>query len=177
MKPRKMYIDIDGVLVVWDAAHNCVELARGFGRLMRFCKIHDIQPYWLTMWSLFPGTLDGVNCLLWPKTCPTLAHPEPVVYDRAKGKAAAIDYGREFVWIEDGFGPADMAELRRQGAAERAFFTDGLDPDCLLKFMDFTQEKLRLPPIADWGPAWQSGFTTPRVPTNEADGEWSRVKP
>ena len=37
--PRKMYLDVDGVLVVWDSAHNCIELARGFGRLMRFCKI------------------------------------------------------------------------------------------------------------------------------------------
>jgi hypothetical protein len=71
------------------------------GRLMRFCRIHEIQPYWLTMWALFPGTLDGVNCLLWPKSCPTMAHPIPLVYDRARGKAASIDYESGFVWIED----------------------------------------------------------------------------
>jgi hypothetical protein len=159
-----MYIDIDGVLVVWDPAHNCVELARGFGRLMRFCKIHGIEPYWLTTWALYPGVLDSINCLLWPKTCPTLAHPRPLVYDRARGKISAIDFESDFVWIEDGFEPATMADLARRGMADRAFFTDGLDPDCLLKFMDFTAEKLRLPPIADWGPAWDSPFSRPRPP-------------
>jgi hypothetical protein len=172
-----MYIDIDGVLVVWDAGHNCIELSRGFGRLMRFCKIHDIQPCWLTMWALFPGTLDGVNCLLWPKTCPTLAHPLPVIYDRAKGKAASIDYDSDFVWIEDGFGPENMAELDRHGAADRAFFTDGCDPDCLIKFMDFTQEKLHLPPITDWGPAWDSGFTRPRRQTDVGIHPRNQIKP
>ena len=61
--------------------------------------------------------------------------------------------------------------------ADRAFFTDGLDPDCLIKFMDFTQEKLRLPPITDWGPAWQSGFTRPRVQANFVNGETKLTKP
>ena len=34
MKPRKLYMDIDGVLVIWDKQYNCIELARGFGRLL-----------------------------------------------------------------------------------------------------------------------------------------------
>ncbi len=156
-----MYIDIDGVLVVWDAGHNCIELARGFGRLMRFCKIHDIQPYWLSMWSKFPGALDGVNCLLWPKTCPTMAVPEIQSYGE-DGKAAAIDFDADFVWIEDGIGEGDLAVLEAHVAGNRFFPADGLDPDCLLKFMEFTRGVMKLPEITDWGPNWESSFTRPR---------------
>ena len=161
MKQRKMYIDVDGVLVVWDADHNCIELARGFGRLMRFCKLHDIRPYWLSMWSEFPGALEGVNCLLWPKSCPTQAVPEVLTYGE-DGKAAAIDYKSDFVWIEDGIGERDLAVLDAHGARGRFFCADGLDADCLLKFMDFTREVMGLPEITDWGPNWESPFTRPR---------------
>ena len=161
MKQRKMYIDIDGVLVVWDVEHNCIELARGFGRLMRFCKVHDIQPYWLTTWSQFEGALHGINCLLWPTSCPTMGHPETASFDEA-GKAAAIDYDSDFVWIEDGLGERDVATLKAHDALDRFFLADGLDPDCLLKFMDFTREKMDLPEITDWGPNWESFFTVRR---------------
>ncbi len=161
-KPRKMYIDIDGVLVVWDSRHNCIELARGFGRLMRFCKINDIQPYWLSMWALFPGSLEGVNCLLWPKTCPTMAHPQPLVYDRAAGKATMIDFESDFVWIEDGLGDKDLAALTQHNAMDRFYWTDGTDGDCLIKFMEFTRQRLALPIHDEWGPAWDSTFSRPR---------------
>ena len=157
-----MYIDVDGVLVVWDPQHNCIELARGFGRLLRFCKIHAIRPYWLSMWSRDPSTLHGLNCLLWPTICPTMVVPEIVSYGD-QGKAAAIDYESDFVWIEDGIGEKDLAVLDEHGARDRLFLTDGLDPECLLKFMDFTRRKMRLPEIEDWGPAWDSPFTRPRV--------------
>ena len=177
MKPRKMYIDVDGVLVVWDREYNCVELSRGFGRLMRFCKIHDITPYWLSMWALFPGSLDGVNCLLWPKSCPTMAVPQPLVYDRARGKPSVIDFDSDFVWIEDGIGPAEIAALDRHNARDRFYWADGLDPDCLLKFIEFTRQRMDLPPIADWGPNWESGFTRPRVHAAGDDGISNRVKP
>ena len=161
MKPRKMYLDVDGVLVVWDAEHNCIELARGFGRLMRFSRLHDIQPYWLSMWSRDPTTLHGLNCLLWPKTCPTMAVPEVVTYG-PEGKAAAIDFASDFVWIEDGVGAKDLEVLERHGARDRFFLADGLDPDCLIKFMAFTREKMGLPEIEDWGPNWESPVTRPR---------------
>jgi len=160
---RKMYLDVDGVLVVWDPAHNCIELARGFGRLMRFCRIHDITPCWLTTWSKIPSTLDGLNCLLWPKNCPTMAVPEIVPFGD-DGKAAAIDYASDFVWIEDGVSEKDLAVLDRHGARDRLYWTDGLDPDCLVRFMEFARERLRLPEIDDWGPNWDSFFTRPRVP-------------
>ena len=159
--PRKMYLDVDGVLVVWDPAHNCIELARGFGRLMRFCKIHRIQPYWLSMWSRFEGTLHGVNCLLWPKSCPTMAVPEIAPYG-PEGKAAAIDYESDFVWIEDGISAEDLAVLEKRGVADRFFWTEGLDPDCLIKFMAFARQKMKLPKIKDWGPTWESHFSRPR---------------
>jgi len=165
-RARKMYIDVDGVLVVWDAAHNCIELARGFGRLMRFCKLHDIQPYWLTMWSHTPVALHGLNCLLWPKTCPTMATPAVATYDRQTGKAAAVDYESDFVWIEDGLGPKDLAVLARHGARDRLFVASGLDADCLIRFMAFTREKMHLPEIADWGPPWESSWTRPRGPAS-----------
>jgi len=156
-----MYLDVDGVLVVWDAEHNCIELARGFGRLMRFCKLHHIQPYWLSMWSQDPTTLHGLNCLLWPKTCPTMAVPEVVTYG-AEGKATAIDFASDFVWIEDGVGAKALETLERHGVRDRLFLADGLDPDCLIKFMAFAREKLGLPEIEDWGPNWESYFTRPR---------------
>ncbi len=170
MKARKMYIDVDGVLVVWDAEHNCVELARGLGRLMRFCKLHDIKPYWLSMWTLFPGSIEGLNGLLWPRTCPTMATPEPLVYDRAKGKSSVVDFESDFVWIEDGLGPGDLALLERHQARDRFFWTDGLDPDCLLKFMAFARARLGLPETTEWGPAWESSFTRPRRPLDAAGG-------
>jgi len=161
-RTRKIYLDIDGVLVVWDAEHNCVRLSNGLGQLMRFCKLRDVKPYWLTMWSRDSGTLDGINCLLWPKTCPTVAVPEICTYDRAKGKAAAIDYDSDFVWIEDGIDRRDMDILTSHGAADRYFPTSGLDPDCLLKFMDFACLKMGLEPLTDWGPAWESRWTRAR---------------
>ena len=164
-KPRKMYIDIDGVLVVWDNEHNCIELARGFGRLMRFCKIHSIQPFWLTMWSMRPETLDGINCLLWPKACPTMAVPEILPYDRAKGKVAVVDLDSDFVWIEDGIDEKHLEFMEKRGVGDRFYWTDGLDPDCLLKFMDFTRQKMHLPAETpeEWGPAWDSTWVRPRV--------------
>jgi len=165
MKQRKMYLDIDGVLVVWDEEYNCIELARGFGRLMRFCKVHEIQPYWLTMWSKQPETLNGINCLLWPKSCPTLAIPEIQPYGD-DGKAAAIDYDSDFVWIEDGIGARDLAVLDAHDARDRFFLADGLDADCLLKFMDFTTTIMGLPEITDWGPNWESSFTRKRIMEN-----------
>ena len=168
MKQRKLYLDIDGVLVVWDAEHNCVELSRGFGRLMRFCRIHDIKPYWLTMWSKQPETLEGINCLLWPKTVPTLAIPEIQPYGD-DGKAAAIDYESDFVWIEDGIGENDVATLDAHNARDRFFLADGLDPECLLKFMDFTTKKMGLPEITDWGPNWESSWTQRRKPLPRGD--------
>jgi hypothetical protein len=177
MKTRKMYIDVDGVLVVWDPQHNCIELARGFGRLMRFCKLYDIKPYWLSMWALFPGSLQGVNCLLWPKSCPTLAVPEPLVYDRVKGKTSAIDFDSDFVWIEDGLGPAELAVLDQHNARDRFFWTDGLDADCLLKFMKFTRMRLNLPEVTDWGPNWESFFTRRRLPESGDGGISNQIKP
>jgi hypothetical protein len=161
VKPRKMYLDVDGVLVVWDKEHNCIELARGFGRLMRFCRVHEITPCWLTLWSKRPETLEGINCLLWPKSCPTMAAPGIVDYGGGP-KAAAIDYASDFVWIEDGLGERDRAILAGHHALDRFFPADGLDPDCLLKFMEFTRRKMALPEIADWGPNWESFFTRPR---------------
>jgi len=177
MRPRKMYIDVDGVLVVWDSQHNCVELARGLGRLLRFCKIHDIKPYWLSMWALFPGSLDGVNCLLWPKSCPTMAIPEPLPYERAKGKTSVVDFDSDFVWIEDGLGPEELKTLEDHGVRDRFFWTNGVDVDCLLKFMEFTRQRLQLPEITDWGPNWDSSFARPRNPETGDNGISNRIKP
>jgi len=171
-----MYIDVDGVLVVWDKEHNCIELARGFGRLMRFCKIHDIQPYWLTMWSRSPSTLGGLNCLLWPKTCPTMAAPQALAYSQEQGKISAIDMDSDFVWIEDGIDDASLAALAGRGLADRFFWTDGTDGDCLIKFMDFTRRKMNLPDVADWGPPWESTFSRPRV-RNEGPSVSGRLAP
>jgi hypothetical protein len=160
-RPRKMYIDVDGVLVTWDRTHNCVELSRGFGRLMRFCKIHNIQPYWLTTWHKKPTTLEGLNCLLWPVSCQTMAVPQIATYGE-KGKTEGIDYESDFVWIEDGISPEDMKVLEDRGVADRFFWTEGLDPHCLTKFMEFTRKKMKLPKVKDWGPKWDSFFSRPR---------------
>jgi hypothetical protein len=155
-----MYIDIDGVLVVWDQEYNCIELSRGYGRLMRFCKIHDIQPYWLSCWNRNPDSLVGLKSLLWPTICPTMAHPEIAQWERAK--AEAVDFGSDFVWIEDGLAEQDRNTLEQHDKGDRFFMADGLDPNCLFKFMDFTQEKLGLPEIKEWGPNWESNFTQAR---------------
>lgn len=161
MKQRKMYIDVDGVLVVWDRQFNCVELSRGFGRLMRFCKIHNIQPFWITMWSKNKEQLLGLGRLLWPDICPTMAQIQIIEFDGAQ-KAHAIDYASDFVWIEDGLSPADAECLRGRNALDRFFCVDGLDPECLLKFMEFTRERMNLPEIEEWGPQWDSFFSRPR---------------
>jgi len=162
---RKMYIDVDGVLIVWDAEHNCVELSRGYGRLMRFCALHDIRPLWLTGWSKAPADhLTALGRMLWPDHCPTMAAPEIIDYGDGP-KAAAVDYDSDFVWIEDGLGPEDVAILREHDALDRFFWTDGVDGDCLLKFIAFTSEKMGLPEIDDWGPACDSHFARPRDPS------------
>lgn len=159
-KQRKMYIDVDGVLVVWDRKYNCVELARGFGRLMRFCKIHEIQPYWLTSWSKNPTTLLGLESLLWPTICPTMARPKIAPWEETKAKV--VDLKSDFVWIEDGLGARDLEILEQHNLSDRFFMADGLDQECLLRFMDFTQRRLGLPEIEDWGPFWESVFTRSR---------------
>jgi len=158
---RKMYLDVDGVLVVWDPLHNCTELARGFGRLMRFCRMHAIQPYWLSAWSKHGDRLGALNRLLWPDTCGTMAAPEVADYGDGP-KAAVVDYESEFVWVEDGLGPDNVDILRQHNALDRFFWTDGVDPDCLLKFVAFTQERLGLPEVDDWGTAPDSPFARPR---------------
>jgi len=162
MHVKKLYMDIDGVLVIWDARHQCIELARGFGRLMRFCQVHEIQPCWLTLWCGNRPALEGLTCLLWPTICPTMAHPQ-IVDVGPDGKAAAIDYTSDFVWIEDGLNPHDREELQRHDALDRFYCTDGLDPDGLLKFMDFTRQRLNLPDRdLGAGPAWDHAMTRAR---------------
>ena len=146
--PRKMYIDVDGVLVVWDDACSCIELARGFGRLMRFCLLHRIEPYWLSRWSA--DAHQRINSLLWPSWCRTMANPMVLNMAGGGNKAHAVDYDSDFVWIEDGLMPADADYLRERDCLDRVFITDGRDPDCLMKFMDFAAERLRLPPIVEW---------------------------
>jgi len=91
VKKRKLYMDIDGVLVTWDSEFNCIKLAHGFGRLLRFCQIHEIQFCWLTMWSANPVALKGLGRLLWPDICPTMAKPEILTFD-GDFKAEAIDF-------------------------------------------------------------------------------------
>ena len=51
---------------------------------------------------------------------------------------------------------------RLRGQADRFYCTDGLDGDCLIKFIDFTRAKMDLPEIPEPGPAWESAFTRPR---------------
>ena len=163
MKERKMYLDVDGVLVVWDDRYSCIAMAEGYGRLMRFCKLHDIQPYFLTMWSKQPDTLKGLQCLLWPTTCPTMAVPEIIEYGD-DSKSSAIDYESDFVWIEDGIGVDDVECLKRHGALDRFFWTDGHDVMCLLKFMDFTRQKLNLRGGENWQHEWQPAISDPGPP-------------
>ena len=77
--------------------------------------------------------------------------------------AGAIDYDSDFVWIEDGIGARDLATLEAHNARDRFYLSNGLDPDVLLKFMEFTRERMGLPEITDWGPNWESFFTQPRA--------------
>ena len=160
-KERKMYLDVDGVLAVWNEAHSCVELARGYGQLMRFCLLHQIRPYWLTCWSSQPQSLWGLNCLLWPNSCPTMAQPEVVLF-QGKSKARAIDFESDFVWIEDGISEEDQWVLRERNAEDRFFWTNGKNPDCLLEFMAYCEGRLGLPKIAEWTHPWQPSFSRPR---------------
>jgi len=159
-KKRKMYIDVDGVLVVWNPAKSCIELSRGYGELMRFCLIHDIQPYWLTMWSDSPEHLEGLSRLLWPDICPTMAQPR-ILKVGSSNKADCIDYNSDFVWIEDGLGDHDIDILKSHNAFDRFFYTNGQNPDCLLEFMTFTQNRLDLPDITDWESGWHPDITLP----------------
>ncbi len=165
-KKRKMYLDVDGVLIVWDTDHNCVELSHGLGRLMRFCLLHDIEPFWLSMWCKDGEVPRGLNSLFWPGAAPTMVTPKPVAFGD-KGKAAAIDYDSDFVSIVDGIGPEDIETLEKHGATDRFFWTDGLNPNCLLEFMEFTREKMGLPEVEDWGPAWDSPFARARLPETD----------
>jgi hypothetical protein len=159
MKKRKMYLDIDGVLSVWNEKYKCIELSRGFGRLMRFCKIHDIQPYWLSYWCRRPETLIGLNCLLWPQTAGTMAVPEILEWEN--NKALAIDYDSDFVWIEDGIDKETAAVLREHSALDRFFWTHGSNPDCLLLFIEFARKRLGLPITEDWSDPYECPYMAP----------------
>lgn len=160
MKQNKMYIDVDGVVVVWNPAKSCIEFARGFGELLRFCKIHAIQPYWLTNWSNSPVHLEGIGRLLWPDICPTMAHPR-ILRLRHRTKASLVDYRSNFVWIEDGITEKDVGILRRHHALDRFFWTSGKDPNCLRKFMKFAEVKLGLKPIRKWKHRWSPAISKP----------------
>ncbi len=159
MTQRKMYMDIDGVLIVWNEKYQCIELSRGYGQLMRFCKIHDIQPYWLSQWCHNPETLIGLNCLLWPRTAGTMA--EPQIQSWKNSKASAIDYDSDFVWIEDGIDDDEMDILRSHNATDRFFWCHGTNPDALLHFMEFTRKRLSLPKIDNWESDWDNPFVAP----------------
>ena len=132
-----MYLDIDGVLSVWDEKHACVELSRGYGYLMRFCKLHEIQPYWLSMWCDHPEYLTGVSRLLWPDCTSSMASPILTKLE-GKEKSDCVDYASDFVWIEDGIGDYDVQNLKQHNALHRFFYTNGRDADCLHKFIDFS---------------------------------------
>lgn len=133
---RKMYLDIDGVIAVWDGKNSCVELSRGYGYLMRFCRLNDIEPHWLSMWCNSPDYVTGVSRLLWPDCTSTMASP---VITRLEGrqKSDCIDYNSDFVWIEDGIPDYDVNNLKKHNSLHRFFYTNGRDPDCLYKFIEF----------------------------------------
>lgn len=158
-KQRKMYLDIDGVLIVWQEQYKCIELARGFGRLMRFCKIHEIQPYWLSQWCMNPGTLTGLNCLLWPTSAGTMAIPKIQKWEY--NKAEAIDFESDFVWIEDGIDDDAVAVLRSHAALDRFFWCHGSNSYGLLHFMEFTRKRLSLPVTENWHDDWNNPFLAP----------------
>ncbi len=134
---RKMYLDVDGVIVVWDRDNSCVELSRGYGYLMRFCKLHDIQPCWLSTWCNSPDQLTGISRLLWPDCCTTMA--SPIITELGgRQKSDCVDYQADFVWIEDGLGEYDTKNLKKHNALHRFFWTSGREPDCLYRFIEFT---------------------------------------
>lgn len=156
-----MYLDVDGVIVVWNQEKSCIELSRGFGELMRFCKLHDIQPFWLTMWSMNVPHLEGLGRLLWPDICSTMAMPEIINVDGLP-KATYIDYESDFVWIEDGIGDKETRILKEHDALDRFFWTDGRNPNCLHEFMEFTRQRMGLPEIKEWKNDWEPGLTSPK---------------
>ena len=134
---RRMYLDIDGVIAVWDHNNSCVELSRGYGYLMRFCKLHKIQPYWLSMWCNNPKHVTGVSRLLLPDCCSTMASPI-ITKLNGRQKSDCIDYSSGFVWIEDGISEYDINNLKKHNSLHRFFWTSGRDPDCLYKFIEFS---------------------------------------
>ncbi len=158
---RKMYLDIDGVIAVWDHDNSCVELSRGYGYLMRFCKLHDIQPCWLSMWCDSPQYITGVSRLLWPDCCSTMATPL-ITELGGRQKSDCIDYSADFVWIEDGLSEYDVDNLKKHTSLHRFFWTSGTDPDCLHKFIAFTCGVFSIDNNLDYGCDQSPGISRPK---------------
>jgi hypothetical protein len=109
-KDVDIYLDVDGVLFAVN--DGIFELRNGFIGFLRFLVCNFKNCYWLTSWY------DGFNKVLQEVYAGTIAKE----FKTAKwnnNKAEAIDFNRDFAWIEDGISKEEMQTLKDNNVTEK----------------------------------------------------------
>lgn len=134
MKPV-LYLDVDGVPYgCYDDSGGC-QMRPGVRSFLLFC-LCNFQVKWLTACSA-----EHMECVLkaqymnrWMDRFEYVNHPY--------GKAAAIDTGSDFYWVEDGCNETDMGVLRQAGVEDRFIATSYYGSDELYWIQTVLSQRL-----------------------------------
>ena len=132
----KVYLDIDGVLLV-----NDKQGAHGVHEFVKYL-VNRYSVYWLTTHCRKPGDdpLPMLSSVLDKKTIAYLEKVQPVYWDTLKTEG--IDFSSEFVWFDDDLLEAEAKELDKHGATLSWVEIDlAKDPDQLSKVVRIFESK------------------------------------
>jgi hypothetical protein len=102
-----IYLDVDGVLFCRNG--KILELRDGFIGFLKFLTDNFENCYWLTCWY------DGFNEILEKAYAGGIARKFKAC-EWNGNKALAIDFSRDFVWIEDGISDEELQVLIQHNA-------------------------------------------------------------
>lgn len=111
MVKADIYLDVDGVLFALNKEDGLIELRDGFMSFLKFLTDNFENVYWLTCWH------DGFNQILKQIYAGDIASKIKAV-KWCGNKALAIDFERNFAWIEDGISDEETNVLIEHGCID-----------------------------------------------------------
>jgi hypothetical protein len=110
-----IYLDVDGVL--FTVENGIFELRHGFIGFLKFLTDNFQNCYWLTCWN------DGFNDVLKKVYAGSISQKfKWADWRKYDNKAMAINYTRDFVWIEDGICDNEMEVLKEKNCVNKYLY-------------------------------------------------------
>lgn len=138
MTSRKMYLDIDGVLVAGSSTFGLETFIAGHAvEFLSFC-LANYECYWLTT-HCRDGDTSHLMAYLGKASDRVLLRLSREVKPTSWStlKTEAIDFESDFYWIDDSPLQYEIEQLEMRGVQDRWIHTDTRkDPDGLLRVME-----------------------------------------